>query len=215
MCISLSYHPLLEFGIIATIGRINRYLFLKQLLFWRLFLQYNPRNMHTVFALLCFVVVIHWLIFPYSSGLLTSLALWQSIDCPSASKATLMNMDKYFMWIHYERLHNHKKTKHNKTVCIFLGIYCSFVRPIGCILHQSAGRPNIKTLCCRYRIPIINITVSHNFSLTHWGRDQIYAVSQTTFSNAFSRTKMNEFFIGFHWSLFLRFDLTIFQHWFR
>ena len=36
-----------------------------------------------------------------------------------------MNMDKYFMWIHYERLHNHNKAKHNKTVCIFLGIYCS------------------------------------------------------------------------------------------
>ena len=145
--------------------------------------------MHTVFALLCFVVVIHWLIFPYPSGLLhwhcgnltiapvpakqpwwiwintscefikndcitttkqsttkpcayflgyivytltdfpisirlTSLALWQSNDCPSASKATLMNMDKYFMWIHYERLHNHNKAKHNKTVGIFLGIYC-------------------------------------------------------------------------------------------
>ena len=56
---------------------------------------------------------------------LTSLALWQSNDCPSASKATLMNMDKYFMWIHYERLHDHNKAKHNKTVCIFLGIYCS------------------------------------------------------------------------------------------
>ena len=55
---------------------------------------------------------------------LTSLALWQSNDCPSASKATLMNMDKYFMWIHYERLHNHNKAKHNKTVCIFLEIYC-------------------------------------------------------------------------------------------
>ena len=55
---------------------------------------------------------------------LTSLALWQSNDCPSASKATLMNMDKYFMWIHYERLHNHNKAKHDKTVCIFLGIYC-------------------------------------------------------------------------------------------
>ena len=55
---------------------------------------------------------------------LTSLALWQSNDCPSASKATLMNMDKYFMWINYERLHNHNKAKHNKTVCIFLGIYC-------------------------------------------------------------------------------------------
>ena len=57
---------------------------------------------------------------------LTSLALWQSNDCPSASKATLMNMDKYFMWIHCERLHNHTKAKHNKTVCIFLGIYCSW-----------------------------------------------------------------------------------------
>ena len=62
--------------------------------------------------------------FPISIRL-TSLALWQSNDCPSASKATLMNMDKYFMWIHYERLHNHKKAKHNKTMCIFLGIYCN------------------------------------------------------------------------------------------
>ena len=33
-------------------------------------IQYIPRNMHTVFALLCFVVVIHWLIFPYPTGLL-------------------------------------------------------------------------------------------------------------------------------------------------
>ena len=33
-------------------------------------LQYIPRNMHMGFALLCFVVVIHWLIFPYPSGLL-------------------------------------------------------------------------------------------------------------------------------------------------
>ena len=60
--------------------------------------------------------------FPISTRL-TSLALWQSNDCPSASKATLMNMDKYFMWIQYERLHNHNKAKHNKTVCIFLGTY--------------------------------------------------------------------------------------------
>ena len=62
--------------------------------------------------------------FPISIRL-TSLALWQSDDCPSASKATLMNMDKYFMWIHYERLRNHNKATHNKTVCIFLGIYCT------------------------------------------------------------------------------------------
>ena len=73
--------------------------------------------------------------FPISIRL-TSLALWQSNDCASASKATLMNMDKYFMWIHYERLHNHNKAKHNKTVCIFLGIYCIWRAGIVC---QTSG----------------------------------------------------------------------------
>ena len=73
------------------------------------------------FAVLCCGITLTD--FPISIRL-TSLALWQSNDCPSASKATLMNMDKYFMWIHYERLHNHNKAKHNKTVCIFHGIYC-------------------------------------------------------------------------------------------
>ena len=34
------------------------------------YVQYIPRNMHTVFALLCFVVVVHWLIVQYPSGLL-------------------------------------------------------------------------------------------------------------------------------------------------
>ena len=40
------------------------------------------------------------------------------------------------------------------------------------------------------------------------------AVSQTL-SNAFSWMKMLEFRLKFHWSLFLRVQLTIFQHWFR
>ena len=63
----------------------------------------------------------------------TSLALWQSNDCPSASKATLMNMDKYFMLIHYERLHNHNKAKHNKTCAYFLGytVYVEWARHPG------------------------------------------------------------------------------------
>ena len=75
--------------------------------------------------------------FPISIRL-TSLALWQSNDCPSASKATLMNMDKYFMWIDYERLHNHNKAKHNKTVCIFLGIYyTNGVSALGPLKHRN------------------------------------------------------------------------------
>ena len=88
------------------------------------FVQYIPRNMHTgfCFAVLCCGYTLTDFPIPIR---LISLALWQSNDCPNASKATLMKMDKYFMWIHYERLHNHNKAKHNKTVCIFLGIYCS------------------------------------------------------------------------------------------
>ena len=77
------------------------------------------------FAVLCYGYTLTD--FPISIRL-TSLALWQSNDCPSASKATLMNMDRYFMWIHYEWLHNHNKAKHNKTVCIFLGIYCRYIK---------------------------------------------------------------------------------------
>ena len=75
------------------------------------------------FAVLCCGYVLTDL--PISTRL-TSLALWQSNDCPSASKATLVNMSKCIMWIHYEWLHNHIKAKHNKTVCKFLGIYCKW-----------------------------------------------------------------------------------------
>ena len=78
----------------------------------------------TRFLLCCALLWLYIDWFPISIRL-TSLALWQSNDCHSASKATLMNMDKYFMWIHYGRLHNHNKAKHNKTVCIFLRICCT------------------------------------------------------------------------------------------
>ena len=70
-----------------------------------------------------------------------------------------------------------------------------------------------------YSICLEYIFTKHIFTrpifLTHWDRDEIDAISQTTFSNAFSWMKMNEFRVGFHWSLFLRFELTIFRHWFR
>ena len=51
--------------------------------------------------------------------------------------------------------------------------------------------------------------------LTHWGRDEMNNILQTTFSNVFSSMKMFEFRLKFHWSLFPRVQLTIFQNWFR
>ena len=55
-------------------------------------IQYIPRNMHTVFALLCFVVVIHWLIFPYPSDLLH----WH---CGNLTIAPVPAKQPWWIWI--------------------------------------------------------------------------------------------------------------------
>ena len=55
----------------------------------------------------------------------------------------------------------------------------------------------------------------YRFVKTHWGRDIMAAIFQTTFSNGFSWMKMFEFRLKFHWSLFLRVQLRISQHWFK
>ena len=39
-------------------------------------------------------------------------------------------------------------------------------------------------------------------TVTHWGRDKMDAISQTTFSSAFSWIKLFEFRLKFHWTLF-------------
>ena len=47
------------------------------------------------------------------------------------------------------------------------------------------------------------------FPSTHWGRDKMAVISQTTLSNAFSWMKKLEFRLRVQWSLFLRVQLTI------
>ena len=52
---------------------------------------------------------------------------------------------------------------------------------------------------------IYDITLlTKKIDLTHWGRDEMNNISQTTFSNVFSSTKMFEFRLKFHSSLFPR-----------
>ena len=53
------------------------------------------------------------------------------------------------------------------------------------------------------------------FLLIHWGRDKMATNFLMTFSKAFSRMKIYEYWLRFHWSLFPRIKLTILQHWFR
>ena len=54
--------------------------------------QHIPRNRHTVFALLCFAVVIHWLIFPFPSGLLH----WH---CGNLTIAPVPAKQPWWIWI--------------------------------------------------------------------------------------------------------------------
>ena len=51
--------------------------------------------------------------------------------------------------------------------------------------------------------------------LTHLPLGKMAAISHTIFSNAFSWMKSFIFCLKFHWSLFLRAQLTIFHQWFR
>ena len=63
---------------------------------------------------------------------------------------------------------------------------------------------------------IVTLTLPTQYDfLTYWGRDKMAAISQTTVSNLFSWMKMYTFRLEFHWSLFLRVQLTTCQRWLR
>ena len=59
----------------------------------------------------------------------------------------------------------------------------------------------MKTSMDAKKVGICDIEVNIKFikALTYWGRDKMAAISQTTFSNAFSWMKMYEFRLRFHW----------------
>ena len=97
-------------------------------------------------------------------------------------------------------------TPFRKEICTFLFwmVYCGiWVGALWDLWVWYRSRNNIVTHADTFQI------------FTHWGRDKMDAISQTTLSNAFSWMKMLEFQLKFPWSLFIRGQLTIFQHWFR
>ena len=130
-----------------------------------------------------------------------------------------MNMDTKFHKIDDEFWYT-TKTKHSiiKACTCFMGYILQYAGPS--LLRNILEWLNTLTLeilwdtsadaKCRPSCPGLDV-----ITLTHWGRDKMATVSQTTLSNAFSWMKMLEFRLKFHWSLFLRVQLTIFQHWFR
>ena len=78
--------------------------------------------------------------------------------------------------------------------------------------HQAISSNNTDSV---FLLHILHHAQRKWLLLTHWGRDKMTVIFQTTFSNAFSWMKMCKFWLTFHWRLFPNFRLTIFQHWFR
>ena len=95
-------------------------------------------------------------------------------------------------------------------------LFVSFVKTAAIL-----SRPQCVNFKMNNYIHIIKTSVSypcHGLSLsmiTHWGRDKMDAIFQTTISNGISWMKIYLFRLKFHWSLLLRVQITISQHWFR
>ena len=120
-------------------------------------------------------------------------------------------------------IENHNKIFSNTFECLYGYLYhqkcfskCAYCWPS--VVQKALIKCSLKLILvfilpwdyfCHYH------TIQWLCMLTHWGRDKMAAVSQTTPSNAFSWMKMLEFRLIFRWSLFLRVQLTIIQHWFR
>ena len=107
------------------------------------FIQYIPRNMYTVFALMCFVVVIHWLIFPYPSGLLH----WH---CGNLTIAPVPAKQPWWIWINtsFEFIMNDyittTKQSTTKPCAYFLGYTVGLIHSdSSALLHGHWGNRDI------------------------------------------------------------------------
>ena len=94
-----------------------------------------------------------------------------------------------------------------------------FMSPYGIARPESVnrlGHPDSSTFLCWQPMNIFSWNTCYVCWLKHispWTKWPPFW--QTTFWNAFSWMKSFVFWIEFHWSVFLRVQLTITQHWFR
>ena len=119
-------------------------------------IQYIPRHMHTVFALLCFVVVIHWLIFPYPSGLLH----WH---CGNLTIAPVPAKQPWWIWINTscEFIMNNcittTKQSTTKPCAYFLGYTVYYL--LWRVLYQYSKISENGIYCNTSHLMIHNLTV--------------------------------------------------------
>ena len=81
--------------------------------------------------------------------------------------------------------------------------------------HWQQTARALTVLSCWRRFVSVLLFLHRKIAITRWDRHKIATIFKMTFSNTFSEMKMYEFRFKFHRSLFLKFQLTIFQHWSR
>ena len=145
-----------------------------------------------------YVLIIH-MISRRNSNSQRTLHIWPSMVRYGVS---LYVFWKYPIRKRFNNMNTRKKIDLKKTVCTFPGTHCVYWWP-------WASSPNHVLRALTMPLP------ATGNKLTHWSRDKMAAISQTTLPHSFSWMKMLEFRFKFHWSLFLRVRLTTFQHWFR
>ena len=99
-------------------------------------------------------------------------------------------------------------------ICIYGVVWCRLAKYIidRELRWTSANAWGTQQIKSEITLPVLSYGLG---VLTHWSRDKMAAVWPTTFSNVFYWMKMKECRLKFHWSMLLRVQLTIFQHWFR
>ena len=157
------------------------------------FVSYLPRSSATIFYWHAMYPIKHACIFHYFHKGWGSFRSIYVVEARGIKyilwKNTVNSPDCNRSWFYFRRSSQPMKNNNPTYVVCFLGK--SSIRPFFNLVAHS---------------------VTH---LGYWGRNKMDTISQTTFWSAFSWMKMFEFWLKFHWSLFLRVRLTIFQHWFR
>ena len=103
-----------------------------------------------------------------------------------------------------------------RTHHVVIGLFVSFLR-CSFLCRESASLQNLEYFCVKSTIVLRQLVIKllgwrhviiavycYTSALTHWGRDKMDAISQTTVSSAFSYMKMYELRLKFQWRLFLK-----------
>ena len=132
------------------------------------------------------------------------------VQCPYNSNAKAASPPEFFfqtLWFFY----GHTSEWHTELMFrVWRQLHFSNFVIFSMLYHWVlvvASKLYFSPIAVSLNVPLSYLSIAY---LTHWGRDKMDAISQTTLSSAFSWMKMLEFQLRYHWSLFLKAKLTIF-----